>query len=75
MRLMLKVHQSFNYSQKCGFTGEMDFEEGTSVLQLIENLGIPPHTCFILLNGKLGALDNILKDEDSIAVYPVIIGG
>lgn len=75
MRLRVKVNSGIFSSPMGGFDDEMDLKEGTDTLQLMEVLGIIPHTCFMLINGKLGALDSVLTDGDSIAFHPIIIGG
>ena len=58
------------------YTGVMDLDEGTTVQDLIELLKLPsdlPKS--ILINGITSKKDTVLKDNDSVAVFPPMAGG
>jgi molybdopterin synthase sulfur carrier subunit len=57
-------------------TGTMDLDEGTTVQDLIELLKLPsdlPKS--IIVNGITAKKDTVLKDNDSVAVFPPMAGG
>ncbi len=54
----------------------MEFEEGTTISQVIEALNIDEKEVSIaLLNGIDGSLDRQIKDGDIVALFPPVGGG
>jgi len=55
---------------------EMDLPEGTSVLEVIQPLNIKPEELAICLqNGKDAKEYTVLKDGDTLALFPPVGGG
>lgn len=58
----------------------LDVEDGISVLDLLRRYNVPMETChLILINGVFSppamAGSKVLKDGDTVAVWPPIAGG
>lgn len=54
----------------------MELPEGTAPLNIINTLNIDKSMISILLiNGRDGSLDNVLKDGDIISLFPPVGGG
>ncbi|MCF6460341.1 MoaD/ThiS family protein [Clostridium sp. Cult3] len=54
----------------------MEFEEGTTISQVIEALNIDEKEVSIaLLNGIDGSLDRQIEDGDIVALFPPVGGG
>jgi molybdopterin converting factor small subunit len=52
------------------------YEDGTTVLQIIESLDIPVEDVAILLiNGRDGLLDTPLAEGDTVSIFPPVGGG
>lgn len=61
---------------KAGEFLSLNLEEGTTVRQLLEKLGIPTEvvkTTFV--NGVAQKLDHVLADGDRVGVFPPVAGG
>ena len=54
---------------------EIDFEENTTIEQLLKQEEIPIETVVIKQNGETVTEDEIIKDNDEIEVIKVIYGG
>ena len=55
---------------------KMFFEGETSVLDIVNKLGIPiDETKIIFVNGRLQELDYILSHDDRLAIFPAVAGG
>ena len=55
---------------------EMELPEGTSVLEVIQPLNIKSEDLAICLrNGKDAKEDTVLKDGDTLALFPPVGGG
>jgi sulfur carrier protein ThiS len=59
---------------------KLDLQDGTTVLQVIERFGVPLKSChLVLINGNFvppterGA--RVLRDGDTLAIWPPIAGG
>ena len=53
-----------------------EYPAGTSVESMVEHLGIPVSEVGILmLNGRHVELDHIPKDQDVLAIFPLLGGG
>jgi sulfur carrier protein ThiS len=44
-------------------------------LRDICHLSLPEGTIIILINGKVGYPDSLIKNEDSVTIMPIISGG
>lgn len=54
----------------------LDLAEGSSVMDIIEELKIDKEEVAILLiNGRDGQLDTPLKNEDVVSIFPPVGGG
>lgn len=55
---------------------DMQFTEGTAVQMVIEALSIPEDEVSILLvNGRNANIDQVLKDGDTVSIFPPVGGG
>ncbi len=59
---------------------EVEAEEGLGIEGLLNDYGVPPENChLVLVNGHYVApserADKILKDGDALAVWPPVAGG
>lgn len=54
---------------------EIDFEENTTIEDLLKSEEIPIETVVIKQNGETVTEDEIIKDNDEIEVIKVIYGG
>ena len=63
--------------QKYGLAQEkINLEEGTTVGEFLENVGIPPsEVAIVLVNGRHAQNEQPLDDGETIAVFPPIAGG
>jgi sulfur carrier protein len=63
--------------QKYGPAQEkIDLEEGTTVGDFLESVGIPPsEVAIVLVNGRHAQNEQPLDDGETIAVFPPIAGG
>ena len=54
----------------------MHVKEGTSILEIINQLGVPViDTKIILVNGRHKELDYVLCHGDRLAIFPAVAGG
>ena len=54
----------------------MEFADGTTVGQVMDQLGIPhEHHNMVLVNGMHAQNDAPLRDGDALAVFPPLAGG
>jgi len=55
---------------------ERPYREGTTVGEIVEELGIPPQELGILLcNSRHVGLEHVLRDGDTLAIFPLVGGG
>jgi sulfur carrier protein len=55
---------------------EMDLEEGTTILNITEHLGIEKKDAAILfINGVHAEPDSVIKEGDDVAIFPPVGGG
>ena len=55
---------------------EMSFPEGTTILNVVEQLGIDKKDAAILfINGVHAELDSIINEDDDVAIFPPVGGG
>jgi len=55
---------------------EMNFTEGTTILNVVEQLGIDKKDAAILfINGVHAELDSIINEGDDVAIFPPVGGG
>ena len=55
---------------------EMNFTEGTTILNVVEQLGIDKKDAAILfINGVHAELDSIINEDDDVAIFPPVGGG
>lgn len=54
----------------------MDIDEGTTPKEIIEGLNIlKEEAAIIMINGKHAKLDQVLGDNDILAIFPPVGGG
>ena len=54
----------------------MDFKEGMTPKDVIENLGIPVgDVAIIMINGRRVELDTVILEDDTVALFPPVGGG
>jgi len=56
----------------------MEFEEGTTVQKVLEILSIPKKELEIgimMINGKRTSFDGVLREHDTLALFPPVAGG
>ena len=54
----------------------VDVEEGTTVSELLSQLGVPAQSAkLIFLDGIHSDLDAVLKDGDRLGIFPPVGGG
>ena len=55
---------------------EINIEPGTSVSDIIKQLGIPgTEAKLVFINGKKGAIDTILRGGERLGIFPPVGGG
>jgi len=71
MKIFVKTHANLGPLNKY-----LDVEEGISVRQLLCEIGISEDLVFlIIINDKKSDLDSLLKEGDSLSLFPSIGGG
>ena len=71
MKIFVKTHANLGSLNKY-----LDIKDGISVEQLLSEVGISEDLVFlILINGKKSDLNSVLKEGDSVALFPSIGGG
>ena len=54
----------------------LDYEEGTTVADVIEQLNVPHKELgIVFLNGKHSELQQTLRDKDILSIFPPVGGG
>ncbi len=57
-------------------TDELDIEPGSSVNDILKQLGIPDTEAkLIFINGKKGSIGTILKGGERLGIFPPVGGG
>jgi sulfur-carrier protein len=74
MRVIVKLFATF---QKDRFDiKELEIFEGTRAVDIIEKIGIPlAEVALIFINNCHAGLDAVLKDGDTLALFPPVGGG
>ncbi|MGD8371452.1 MAG: MoaD/ThiS family protein [Syntrophobacterales bacterium] len=55
---------------------KIEFTDGTTVLDILESMAIPPsEVAVVLVNGRHAKLEQQLHDGETIALFPPIAGG
>jgi sulfur-carrier protein len=55
---------------------DFNFDEGTTVLQVIEHFQIPADEVGVtMINGRHCQFDTVLSENDAISIFPMIGGG
>lgn len=76
MEVRVKLMSLFEEYQKGYPDGRVTLEEGATVLDLVQQLGIPEKLVRILtVNGKQGNLQTGLSEGDTIFLFPPSFGG
>lgn len=79
--MFLKVTIVFKSSLQRYTTNEndevsLDVKENTSVKDILRKLNLMTgEVGLVILNSKIARMDDILKDEDYLELYPVVGGG
>ncbi len=58
-----------------GASGTVQIEEGATLAQLREDLGISVPHCICVLNGSAVAPDTVLGEGDRVQLFPAAAGG
>jgi len=76
MKVFLEVGDFLKrYTSQQAFL-ELDVAEGITALAAVRSVGVPEEEIgFIAVNGQKVDPEYILKDNDRIKVFPMIIGG
>lgn len=54
----------------------LDVPDGSTIREVVERLGIPADTPMIaLVNGRDALADGVLKEGDTVAMFPPLAGG
>ncbi len=54
----------------------IEVDDGTTVRELLDKVGIPPsEVAIVLVNGRHAKLDQPLHDGETVAAFPPIAGG
>jgi molybdopterin converting factor small subunit len=74
-----KLHGILRDYRPAGFTGDVmpvDLEQGATVLDAAQRLGIPRKAVHaVFLNGEQAGLNAVLKDGDFLRLFPPVVGG
>ncbi|HCF49322.1 MAG TPA: molybdopterin synthase sulfur carrier subunit [Syntrophomonas sp.] len=57
---------------------DLEFPEGTNVLQVLNDLSIDAEEMkigIIFVNGRHASFDTVLKEQDVLAIFPPVAGG
>ena len=55
---------------------KIELDDGKSVSDLLERLGIPPSkVAIVLVNGRHADQDQPLRDGETVSLFPAIAGG
>ncbi len=55
---------------------QMEFPEGATILEVVNNLEIEPKEVSIaMINGFSSELDSVLKEGDTLVLFPPVGGG
>jgi len=52
-----------------------DLPDGTTIADVIVQLGLPDEPRVVFLNGKHAADETVLSDGDRLAIFPPVAGG
>ncbi len=76
MKITVKL---FAYLRQGRFKSmDMEFADGTSIGQVLDNLSIPRQEMqlgILFINGKHAKFDSVLQDGDTLAIFPPVAGG
>lgn len=54
----------------------LEFPDGTSVREVLQDLGVPLETVkLVFINGVHAKLDDIVQDGDRVGAFPPVAGG
>jgi sulfur carrier protein ThiS len=75
VKLYATLHR-YGQGQQAGAPFEIELPEAASLHDLIDQLKIPPEeTRITFVNGIIEETDHILKDGDTVGMFPPIGGG
>lgn len=76
MKVTAKLMSIFAKYHKCDEDGKTIIKDGSTVLDLVRELGIPEKQVRIIaVNGKQSELDTVLSEGDTVFVFPPAAGG
>jgi len=79
MRVFVKLFATLSRYSPGGLSGtrfEIDLLEGSSLQEMVDQLGIPgEETRIAFVNGVIQPMDWILKSDDEVGIFPPIGGG
>jgi len=79
LRLEVRVFsglEKFIPGARFGQSIEVELQEGITVGELVDSLGIPRNQVFTaLVNGRHSAMDAVLQAGDRVSLFPPVGGG
>ncbi len=77
MRVILKLFAGLDVHLPGGKSPEqLEFDDGLTILQVLDHLGVPRGVPRILLvNHRHAETHQVLRDGDTLAVFPPVAGG
>jgi len=77
IRVKVKTYAELQkYNPQKGEEFVLQMEEGSTLKNLMEILGVPDHRVMLVLkNGRKAAEGDLLAEGDAIHLYPVVGGG
>jgi molybdopterin converting factor small subunit len=70
------IFRNYGIRETTGSSFMMELPEGTRITDVLDRLGIPgdePRT--LVCNHRAGKADQILKEGDTLAIFPPVEGG
>lgn len=79
MRITLKLFATFRQylpPDSQGHSCQLDLTPGTSVVEVLNRFDVPTDgAAVILVNGRTAEPQQVLQDDDALAVFPAMAGG
>ncbi len=72
---LLNVYRKYLPDDAQGASYSMDVPSGTRVEELLAQVPVPDERQVVLVNGQTPLREQILKDGDTIAIFPAMAGG
>ncbi len=72
---LLNVYRRYLPDDAQGASYSLDVPLGTRVEELLAQVPVPDESQVVLVNGQTPLREQILKDGDTIAIFPAMAGG